>query len=69
MFQDGPYVFTVPETALVNSILFDKIRVSDADGGRNAELQLSCVESIVSTKNYRFNIYIAKKNRVRLRYK
>ena len=42
VFVDTPYVFSVSETSKLNTLIFDKIRITDADGGRNAEIQLTC---------------------------
>ncbi|KAJ1528348.1 hypothetical protein ONE63_006768 [Megalurothrips usitatus] len=45
VFRDRPYSFSVSEATKVGARLFDKVLVSDADGGLNADITLACVSS------------------------
>lgn len=45
-FSDTSYTFSVNETASVNSPAFNKIIVSDADSGSNAEVKLTCMKQV-----------------------
>ena len=42
-FQGSPYRFSVAETETVGQTVYTEVRVTDADEGRNSEIQLSCL--------------------------
>ena len=42
-FQGSPYRFSVAETETVGQTVFTEVKVTDADEGRNSEIQLSCL--------------------------
>ncbi len=44
-FRDRPYSFSVSEATKLGARLFDKVLVSDSDGGLNADISLVCVPS------------------------
>jgi len=46
-FSDSSYTFSVNETAAVNSQVFNKILISDADSGSNAEIKLTCLKQVI----------------------
>ena len=45
-FGESTYTFPVDETAFVGSQIFNKIFVSDADAGSNAEVKLTCLKQV-----------------------
>ena len=45
VFKDRPYSLSVSEATKVGARLYDKVLVSDADGGLNADITLACVSS------------------------
>lgn len=45
LFKDRPYSLSVSEATKVGTRLYDKVVVSDADGGLNADITLACVSS------------------------
>ena len=42
-FQGAPYRFSVAETETVGQTVYTEVKVTDADEGRNSEIQLSCL--------------------------
>jgi len=57
LFSDPIYNVVVNETASVNSVIFSKILVSDADSGENAEVKLSCLKEVKQV-SFRLKILI-----------
>ena len=56
-FSELTYSFSVNETASVNSQVFNRILVTDADAGSNAEIKFSCVKQvIISTIKFNNNL-------------
>ena len=55
-FGETNYVFPVDETAAVNSQIFNKIFVSDADAGLNAAVKLTCLEELSPVGCSKFNL-------------
>lgn len=47
VFTRNSYVVSVNETASINTQFFNKILVSDADSGNNAEIKLTCLEEVL----------------------
>ena len=45
-FSDASYSFAINETVAMNSQVFNKILVSDADSGSNAEIKLTCLRQV-----------------------
>nr|CAD7195628.1 unnamed protein product [Timema douglasi] len=44
LFNDRPYSFVVPETTRIGAILYSNVTLSDADGGVNSDIMLTCVD-------------------------
>ncbi|CAG2053736.1 unnamed protein product [Timema podura] len=44
LFHDRPYSFVVPETTRIGAILYSNVTLSDADGGVNSDIMLTCVD-------------------------
>lgn len=45
-FSESSYTFLVNETVGVNTQVFNKILVSDADSGSNGEVKLTCLKQV-----------------------
>lgn len=60
LYHDQPYTFTVLESASPGATLFSQIRVTDADGGSNAELKMECIEEETPQACKKFEIREAR---------
>lgn len=46
-FSDSSYLISVNETAAVNTQIFNKILVTDADSESNSEVKLTCLQEVI----------------------
>lgn len=47
-FSEPSYLFTVNETVGLNTQVFNKILISDADSGSNGEIKLTCLKQVLT---------------------
>ncbi|KAK7083295.1 hypothetical protein SK128_010006 [Halocaridina rubra] len=60
VFHGTPYRLTVLESASPGATLFSKMRITDADGGSNAEVTLQCVKTETPQACAKFEIREAR---------